>query len=486
MNKSCGAGVKQKNRDNILIRIPKTQQITKGKGVFSFYISVSCGVLFLLIGLLVFVAWSTKHVINGGSRLPLYFSDVILSAADFPVKAKGVFDIFRESTNPTGRDNPYKSILDSITNHIPIKGGVLVSKVKMDGKNQVVLISLSNKIERTVFDPNKIIAGTGYSDKVSDFEIHRESSLSSGGRVWHPHISSDLRLTYNIPGNDLISVDLKQRREVWRVYGAFHHSIEQDSEGNYWACASVDPKVKTGVNFGEGGHGVPYQDNCIIKISNSGKILQKISLTQLLIKSDLDYLLFGVSNPNRNHDPLHLNQVSPILENYGVLRKGQLLVSLRNLSTLLLIDPNEETVLWSKTGPWMNQHCALPLQESTISILDNHSFASGEYWLVPKWRTRVVSHNIESGETKNVLDQIIPDVFLKIGIEGRAFSFQKDGWIIEDSVNGTILLFFGNQIVYKWQNVYDGGKVGVISWCRYVDENIFREIEASGVDQKEW
>ena len=441
------------------------------------YVSVLCGVVIGLFVLLVVVAWSTKHVINGGSRLPGFLGALVLSAADFPVKVKGVFEIIRESHFPAGKENPYKTVAYPSNANISLEGGLLVSKVKSDGKNQVSLINLSKQSERVVFVPKDIIGGTVYSDKVGGSERHRESSLSSGNRIWHPHVSPDLRLTYTIPGNDLISFDLTRNREAWRVYGAFHHSIEQDSEGNYWTCASVDPKIQINEDLGQRKHVISYQDNCVVKVSQAGKVLKTISITEILIKSELDHLLFGVSNPERNHDPIHLNQVAAILRDEGVFKKGQLLVSLRNLSTVLLMDPNTESIVWSKTGPWMNQHCALPLHDSTFSILDNHSFASGEYWLVPKWQTKIMLHNIVSGETKDLLSGFAPSPGLRIGIEGRALPYQNIGWIVEDSVFGTIFLFVENKLVFKWQNNYTPEKVGVVSWCRYLNDRMVLDLE---------
>lgn len=462
------------------------QQPIKITSRLHFYISVSCGILLLIVVFFIFIAWSTKHTLNGGARLPEYFSACLLKAADIPIRVKDVFKIIRESNNPKGKDNPYHAIDYSATNINNLRGGLLVSRIKSNGENEVLLINLSSKYQKKIYNPKGVIAVDSYSDKVSDSETYRESSLSSGSRIWHPHISSELKLVYTIPGNDLIAIDLKNNHEVWRVYGAFHHSIEQDSDGNYWVCASVDSRPKSLKTLGEFGNGNLYQDNCIIKISQSGKILLKISITKILIKNGLEHLLFGASNPDRNNDPIHLNQVSPILKDDGLLRKGQLLVSLRNLSTLLLVDPQNESIVWSKTGPWMNQHCVLPFSKSTISILDNHSFGSGQYWLMPTWQTRIISHNIESGETQNIVDQIAPNTGLRIGIEGRALPFQKNGWIVEDSVFGTIFVLIENKIVFKWQNTYPGGEVGAVSWCRYVDENMLVDLEGSIKAPKVW
>lgn len=113
------------------------------------------------------------------------------------------------------------------------------------------------------------------------------------------------------------------------------------------------------------------------------------------MKSGLEYLLFGVSNPVCNFDPIHLNQIYPIVNDNGFFKKGLILISLRNLSTIILLDPDTGKVLFHQTGPWMNQHCVVQTKRSSIAVLDNHSLASGEYWLDPNWKTRILEHDLD-------------------------------------------------------------------------------------------
>ena len=193
-----------------------------------------------------------------------------------------------------------------------------------------------------------------------------------------------------------------------------------------------------------------------------------ISVADLLVNNGLEHLLYGVSNPKSNLDPIHLNQIAPVLQDSGSLLKGQLILSLRNLSTILVIDPTRGFVVWHKTGPWMNQHCAMHVGPSTISILDNHSFVQGDYWSKPKWHTKIITCNIDSGEIQEV--PLFDDTSknLKIPIEGRALKIGLNRWLVEDSFNGAILIFDDKKLILKWLNLYPDGRVGRISWCRYL------------------
>jgi len=211
-----------------------------------------------------------------------------------------------------------------------------------------------------------------------------------------------------------------------------------------------------------------FEDQTLVKVSPSGKILQVVSVADLILNSGLEYLLYGSANPNVNFDPIHLNQITPILSDSGVFKKGQILVSLRNISTILLVDPDSESVAWHGSGNWMNQHCVMPVGPSTFSVLDNHSFASGEYWLNSTWRTRIVTHNIETGKSSEIRFNGESPRDFHIPIEGRALPANSNHWMIEDCLNGTIMIFGNRKLVFKWSNLYPDGTVGITSWCRYM------------------
>lgn len=352
-----------------------------------------------------------------------------------------------------------------------ISGYLLVSCISSNGANVVSLINLSNRVSQIICLPPNKDRELQYSDYLNGSEPRRQSSFSSRHRVWYPYLSKEGALTYAIPWNDLISVDLKTGQEKWRIRGAFHHSIEPDSNGDLWACGAVRPGSVANPKIKQRHCNDVFEDQTLVKVSPSGKILQVISVADLILNSGLEYLLYGSSNPDVNFDPIHLNQITPILSDSGRFKKGEILVSLRNISTILLIDPDSQRVVWHGSGNWMNQHCVMPVGPSTFSVLDNHSFASGEYWLNPEWRTRILTHNIETGQSSEIsVNGQCPRDF-HIPIEGRALPIHSVNWMLEDCIQGTIMIFENQNLIFKWSNLYPDGTVGVTSWYRYMSLN---------------
>ena len=442
---------------------------------FSKLVSLISLTIFCGLGLVTVSSWATRHAIGGGKRFSVGVRKSVLALAEFPVQAKSLAGLLDNYSPPKGVLNTYFEYLEASPSSNRISGFVLVSYVSSNGSSIVSLINLVNKSHRIVEIPVNSDRIAQYSDVLIGSESKRQSAFLSRHRVSHPHLSKDSTLTYMIPSNDLISVDLKTRQEKWRVRGAFHHSIESDANSNLWVCGNAEPESSSNQKSKKNHSNKVFEDQILVKISPSGKILQSISVADLILNSGLEYLLYGSSNPNVNYDPIHLNQITPIISDSGVFKKGQILVSLRNLSTILLVDPDSQTVVWHGSGNWMNQHCVMPVGPSTISVLDNHSFASGEYWLNSAWRTRIVTHNIETGKAAEIRFNGESPRDFHIPVEGRALPVNSDNWMIEDCLQGTIMIFRNQKLIFKWSNLYPDGTVGITSWCRYMSSETVPE-----------
>ena len=435
---------------------------------FSRLVSLISLTILSALGLVIVSSWATKYSLISGRRFSNELSQTILYIANLPNKVNDLTKFLSNRFPPSGENNPYQKLFPVSSSNTNVAGYILIPYVHSNGSSRVILLNTSNQTSKEIFlfDINKQPAD--YADTLVQSLGFRHSPYSSRHRVTHPYLNKDGRLYYIIPWNDLVCFNTILNKEEWRVKGAFHHSVEVDSEGNIWACGATAPgslrqnnkKLLKSQNF---------EDQAIVKISNQGKIIDSISIADLLIDGGMEYLLFGCSNPKFVFDPIHLNHVNPVNGDYGKIKKGTVLVSLRNLSTVLLIDPNSRKIEWSQTGPWMNQHCVNPIGNNSISVLDNHAFIFGvdQYWLDPSWQTQVVTQNIEKNETKTVELNFKRDS-IQIPIEGRSIQISPESWIIEDSVHGTIFLFHNQKIILKWSNVYPNGKVGYTSWCRFM------------------
>ena len=431
-------------------------------------LSLVSGVLLIAFLLFGSSAWGTRHALNGGHRFSKPVRRFFITVSELPSKAKGLRNLLSKWQGVQGEENIYKNYFASRNSTERLYGQILIPRLNSFGLSQVVLVDLETSDETVLMDGSEVKEVAQYTDYIENSDAFRQLEMSSSWVKYNPILTSDNLLVYLHEFNDLIAFDLNTRKERWRIRGAFHHSIEIDENGDIWTCASVE----SGSKYSSDGYGkdnyVDFEDQVLVRVSKSGKIVNVISVTDLLHKAGLEFLLYGVSNPNRISDLIHLNQVAPIFFDCGALKRGSLLVSLRNLSTIMNIDPNSKAVCWYKTGPWMNQHCAFQFNNSEISILDNHSFASGKYWVKEAWRTKGLLHNIETGETRKIQLGAIIDDTLRIPTQGRLQYTPFGAWMIEDCSHGTVIIVKDGVIIYKWSNMYPDGTVGITSWSRYI------------------
>ena len=70
-------------------------------------------------------------------------------------------------------------------------------------------------------------------------------------------------------------------------------------------------------------------------------------------------------------DPIHLNDIQPVLSDGKYFKKGDVFLSLRNLSMIVLYRPDENKIIWHKQFPWIWQHDVDILNDHQISIYNN-------------------------------------------------------------------------------------------------------------------
>ena len=69
---------------------------------------------------------------------------------------------------------------------------------------------------------------------------------------------------------------------------------------------------------------------------------------------------------------MHLNDIQPVLYDGNYMKKGDLLLSVRNISLIILYRPSNNKILKIIEGEFLNQHDVDIINDSTISIYNNN------------------------------------------------------------------------------------------------------------------
>jgi len=115
------------------------------------------------------------------------------------------------------------------------------------------------------------------------------------------------------------------------------------------------------------------QDNYVVFLSSAGEVLDRISILEAFYHSE--YASYLAAILGRTVDVFHANSVDRIDAKVAAVHpsfnEGDILVSLRNPSALILIDPETKRVTWMSVGQWKMQHQAMALENGNVLMLDN-------------------------------------------------------------------------------------------------------------------
>jgi hypothetical protein len=176
---------------------------------------------------------------------------------------------------------------------------------------------------------------------------------------------------------NLFRID-KDGNVVWHnTEKVFHHSMNLDADGHLWVCTAAKRAVLT---F-ESEQNYTYSDDAITQIDvETGAVLYDYSVSKLLIDNNMGYLIYGQTNTISNsdgNDPLHLNDIEPCHTDGPYWQKGDLFLSLRNRSTILLYRPTSGKVLRVIQGPFLSQHDVDIISEHEIAFFNNNYTSLG-------------------------------------------------------------------------------------------------------------
>ena len=176
-----------------------------------------------------------------------------------------------------------------------------------------------------------------------------------------------------------------QSNLLWAHQGWNHHHLDVDGEGKIYVLGrdfdehgrqslenAANPKEKRRV------HGTWVYDEYITVLSPEGALLEQISLLDCIENSRYAPLL-DVLGSSRSKDPvdlLHSNTLRILDGRHGerstIFQAGNLLVSLRNISTIAILDPVKREVVWALQNAWRRQHDPVLLANGNLLLFDNH------------------------------------------------------------------------------------------------------------------
>ncbi len=407
-----------------------------------------------------------------GSFKAGWVSKTALTLAEIPVNIKTILngrsgDLVVEDRFPNidsfnGTPNSEESYL-------------LLSRYDGDlGEGVVELVDLRSFEILHTWNPD-IDAFNDLVEQVDEFKYLNRDKNNERSRIKHPKLLQDGHLLFH-DVTPLRKIDDCSNLVFQNTHDLFHHSTETDIDGNIWVQTHIYPQSLTAKKVGKDLHILDggYWDDGVAKLSPDGEILFEKSVSQIFIDYGLEYLLFAHGN-DYEYDPIHLNDVQPVNFDGDFWKKGDLFLSVRNQSMILLYRPSTNEIIWKGTGPFLHQHDVDILDNHRISVFNNRSINVIGDTRIVDGHNEVIIYDFKTNDYSYYLKDSLIENDVRTITEGRSEIHTNGDLFIEETNYGRTL-YFNSDGSLRWTHVNraDDGNVYRVGWSRilYTNEDI--------------
>jgi len=289
-------------------------------------------------------------------------------------------------------------------------------------------------------------------DLQRDRNVHRNLMM-------HPLLMADGGLVIH-DSSPLARVDACGRLK-WMIDGIFHHSVERAPDGSLWAVYRYPVSPLPDVN-------PAFDDEALAHVSADGQPLGLTRIADILDRNGFSYLWRG--RPYTD-DPFHLNDVQPVPGDGPYWKKGDLFLSLRNMSLVMLYRPSTGRILWHHFGPWAMQHDVSVIDDHRIALFDNHwRFAAPEGEV--DGTNRLPVYDFRTGAVTYPFARATERTRIRTRAQGRATPMANGDMFVEDTERGRVMrLTPGGEVRWMFIAADPAGRRYELRWSRYLDPN---------------
>ncbi len=407
---------------------------------------------YLLVMALMLIAWLVRYSVLAENGINPKIEKAIVDFAAFPTT---VHTFFRSNGTTDVRylpDTTTKAGLHCFvdTAQIP-KGYLLISTFKDNKELEIKLLDLRKNIFVKKWHVNP--------DTILHYDLHSQLNRNNI-RLFHPLLLKDSSLICNTD-YFLFKIN-KDSKIVWVNKSFFHHSIEYANDSSVWACETMANK--------KADYKLSSKDTLInsaisLVNTNTGKIEFEKTIYEILNQNGYAYLL-AIGPFER--DAFHLNEIYPALKDGKYWKKGDLLISLRQKSAVLLYRPSTNKILWLQMGPWGNQHCSTFLNDESIMVFGNDVVRNDRYIGFLHKHNNIYTYNFKNNVTDTPYSKMMQMLRPRTFTEGRCTVLPNNDILLDESDRGRVYIFDQNKLKLTYCDRIDSKHIRILSWVRYV------------------
>lgn len=336
-------------------------------------------------------------------------------------------------------------------------GYALISPFDPKRKRSVVqLIRLSDGTVAHEFVPDVDAANAASHFQSALTDVHRDKDAPRN-RLMHPLLLADGGLVLH-DSSPLARYDACGKL-LWSIDGIFSHSTEQGPDGDLWVPYRYPVPREPGVK-------ADFWDDSVARVSTEGKLLKVDRIADILERNGLARLWRGRPYVQ---DPFHLNDIQPAMADGRFWKKGDLFLSLRNLSLIALYRPETGKILWWKIGPWRFQHDVSILDDHRITVFDNNTLMGYPGERV-NGHNRLLVFDFDSKATSSPWDKGFAANRIATRAQGRGTPLPNGDAMIEETEQGRLVRMSpAGDVRWRYISADSAERRMALSWARYLD-----------------
>ena len=218
-----------------------------------------------------------------------------------------------------------------------------------------------------------------FSDVWADPE-HVVTRASDAGMMYHgAHLFPNGDVVFNFTGATfpkgagLVRMD-RCSNVLWAVAENTHHAVDVAPDGTIWTLGHWN-RTNSDARFPK--LTPPFVEDYFLRVSPGGNVQQRVSVLDVIFQSGFESILQFNAGTGGLADPLHTNDIevltSDLAPAFPMFEAGDLMISIRRTSTLMVVDPESNRVRWAQTGPFISQHDPDFLPNGNILVYDNRT-----------------------------------------------------------------------------------------------------------------
>lgn len=339
-----------------------------------------------------------------------------------------------------------------------VPGYVLLSRYDGDRARHVVeLVSLADGEVKQEWlpDADTLLAGAPRESRLAEYTNWNTRHY----RAIHPILSEKGELIIKDHQSFLYALDACSKKLWGQTDVLLHHSTESDGAGGWWIPGYIEP---TGIERAS----PDFVEDSLTHIGPDGTVLENISAAGILLRNGMEYALFTAGSYQK--DPMHLNDIEPVLEDGTHWKKGDLFLSFRHLSMIMLYRPSTDEIVWQQQGPWLAQHDVDILDDHRIAVFNNNAYDKGTAARV-YGTNQITVYDFDTDETSNPWPAVTEKPEVKTLFEGLFQRLPDGQFLIEEENSGRLLILSpSGDTLAEFVNKAGDGFAYRMGWSRYM------------------